>query len=88
MSNCNEYSLRPADGEWAVRFNEDVISFCSDRASAERLTRDLAQHLADLIRQPVRLVLQQESESRAEIVEPGALAGLFGMRDAAAPALH
>jgi hypothetical protein len=88
MSNCNEYSLRAADGEWAVRFNDDVISFCADRASAERLTRDLAQHLANLIRQPVRLVLEQGSEALAEIVEPGALAGLFGARETQAQALH
>jgi hypothetical protein len=88
MSNCNEYSLRAADGEWAVRFNEDVISFCPDRASAERLTRDLAQHLADLIRQPVRLVLDQGAEALAEIVEPRAMAGLFGTRDAQPQALH
>lgn len=88
MSNCNEYSLRAVDGEWAVRFNEDVISFCSDRASAERLTRDLAQHLADLIRQPVRLVLQQGSDALGVLVEPRALAGLFGARAADTQALH
>jgi len=88
MSNCNEYSLRPDDGEWVVRFNEDVISFCADRPSGERLTRDLAQHLADLIRQPVRLVLEQGVEALAEIVEPGALAGLFSPREAEAQALH
>jgi hypothetical protein len=88
MSNCNEYSLRPVDGEWAVRFNDDVISLCAERASAERLTRDLAQHLADLIRQPVRLVLAQGAEAVAEIVEPGALASVFGARESHAQALH
>ncbi len=86
MSNPNVYSLCAIDGDWAVRFNEDVISFCADRASGERLARELAQHLADLIRQPVSLVLG--SDAAAESLEPGALAGQFGAHGTAGRALH
>lgn len=88
MSICNEYSLRPADDEWAVRFNDDVIATFTDRSRGERLVRDLAQHLADLIRQPVRLVLAQARDAATEMVEPAGMAGVFVMRDSSAPALH
>jgi len=88
MSNCNEYSLRRVDGEWAVRFNEEVIATFADRSRGERLVRDLAQHLADLMRQPVRLVLAQDSRQLTELVAPGGLAGVFAPREQPRQSLH